>query len=84
MENTYNQTTLDNEMALEFMAFSYRLILTYVDLYKEKKYDFYLTNIKDIKSTLESFNHSGHSSINRYRLNLISKCNEAIAEIESL
>ena len=80
----YNQNGIDNMIALELMGYSYRLILTYQTLYIETKYDFYLKNIKEIKSSLERFNNSEQSAINRYRLNIITKCDEVIAEIESL
>ena len=82
--NHHSQSFIDNMIALDLMSYSYRLILTYQNSYIETKYDFYLKNIKEIKSTLESHNNTGQSSINRYRLNLITKCDEVIAEIEKL
>jgi len=81
--NHHSQSFIDNMIALDMMSYSYRLILIYQNSYIETKYDFYLKNIKEIKSSLEKHNGSD-SAINRYRLNLITKCNEVIAEIEKL
>jgi len=78
-----SQSFIDNMIALDMMSYSYRLILTYKNSYIETRFDFYLKNIKEIKSHLEMLNGSD-SVINKYRLNLITKCNEVIAEIESL
>ena len=82
--NNPSQSFIDNMIALDLMSYTYRLILTYQNAYIETNFDFYLKNIKEIKSTLESHNNTAQSSINRYRLNLITKCDEVIAEIESL
>ena len=82
--SNHSQSFIDNMIALDLMSYSYRLILTYQNSYIATKYDFYLKNIKEIKSTLERYSNSGQSAINRYRLNLITKCDEVIAEIESL
>ena len=82
--NPHSQSFIDNMIALDLMSYTYRLILTYQNAYIETNFDFYLKNIKEIKSTLESHNNTAQSSINRYRLNLITKCNEVIAEIEKL
>ena len=80
----HSQSFIDNMIALDLMSYTYRLILTYKNNYIETNFDFYLKNIKEIKSNLERFNNSEQSAINRYRLNLITKCDEVIAEIESL
>ena len=65
--SNHSQSFIDNMIALDMMSYTYRLILTYQNSYIETKFDFYLKNIKEIKSTLESHNNTGQSSIFKHQ-----------------
>lgn len=79
-----DQRIKDWQIALEFRGYAHRMILYYVNMYRRDRLPFYIDSVKDMKAQLEAHNDSGESTINRFRINLIEKCDEAIAEMEAL
>jgi len=84
-ERLSNEALADYLITLDFWIYAQRMIESYVIFHKESPHEYYLDVLKTIFKNLESHNEkSFDTSINRLRLEAITRCNEAIIKCEKI
>jgi len=80
-----NASRADYLITLDFWIYAQRIIETYVMFHKDANHEHYLDLIKTILKNLESHNEKAEdTAINRLRLEVITRCNEAIIKCEQI
>jgi hypothetical protein len=84
-ERLQNESRYNYLVVLDFWIYAQRMIETYAMLHKDSNHDYYMDYIKTILQNLESHNATAmDTSINRLRLEVITRCNEAIVKCEQI
>ena len=84
-ERLQNEAKFDYVITLDFWIYAQRMIESYVIFHKESPHEYYLDVLKTILKNLESHNEKAEdTSINRLRLEVITRCNEAIIKCEQI
>jgi len=77
------QARADFRIALEFWAYSNRMVLQYMAMHKTCSHNVYLDCIKTMLQQLEAFEQTSEdTSINTLRMQLIDTCKESILNCE--
>lgn len=85
VEKLSNESRADYLITLDFWIYAQRMIETYVMFHKDSNHDHYFDLIKTILKNLESHNEKVlDTAINRLRLEVITRCNEAIVKCEQI
>lgn len=78
-----NEARADFRIALEFWAYSNRMVLQYMAMHKTCSHNVYLDCIKTMLQQLEAFEDtSEYTSTNKLRMQLIDTCKESIVKCE--
>jgi hypothetical protein len=84
-ERLSNASRADYLITLDFWIYAQRIIETYVMFHKDSNHEHYYDLIKTILKNLESHNEKAEdTAINRLRLEVITRCNEAIVKCEEI
>jgi 7,8-dihydro-6-hydroxymethylpterin-pyrophosphokinase len=84
-ERLRNEARADYLITLDFWVYAQRMIETYVIFHKEAQHEYYLEPLKTILKNLEAHNEKAQdTAINRLRLEVITRCNEAIVKCEQI
>jgi len=84
-ERLSNEARADYLITLDFWIYAQRMIESYVIFHKESPHEYYYDVLKTILKNLESHNENAFdTSINRLRLEVITRCNEAIVKCEEI
>jgi hypothetical protein len=84
-ERLSNASRADYLITLDFWIYAQRMIETYVMFHKDSNHEHYLDLIKTILKNLESHNEKAEdTAINRLRLEVVTRCNEAIVKCEEI
>jgi len=84
-ERLSNESRADYLITLDFWIYAQRMVETYVMFHKDSNHEHYLDMIKTILQNLESHNEKAlDTAINRLRLEVITRCNEAIIKCETI
>jgi hypothetical protein len=84
-ERLQNEARFDYLVTLDFWIYAQRMIETYVICHKEAQHEYNLEPIKTILKNLEAHDEKVlDTAINRLRLEVITRCNEAIIKCEQI
>jgi len=84
-ERLSNEARADYLITLDFWIYAQRIIETYVMFHKDAPHEHYLDLLKTILKNLESHNEKAEdTAINRLRLEVVTRCNEAIVKCEQI
>jgi hypothetical protein len=84
-ERLSNEARADYLITLDFWIYAQRMIESYVIFHKESPHEYYYDVLKTILKNLESHNEKAEdTSINRLRLEVVTRCNEAIIKCEQI
>jgi len=84
-ERLRNEARADYLITLDFWVYAQRMIETYVIFHKEAQHEYYLEPLKTILKNLEAHNEKAQdTAINRLRLEVIIRCNEAIVKCQTI
>ena len=84
-ERLRNQSRADYLITLDFWIYAQRMIESYVIFHKESPHEYYYDVLKTILKNLESHNEKAEdTAINRLRLEVVTRCNEAIVKCEEI
>ena len=84
-ERLRNEARADFLTVLDFWIYAQRIIETYVMFHKEANHDHYLDMIKTMLQNLESKEEKAlDTGINKLRLEVISRCKEAIVKCQQI
>ena len=84
-ERLRNEARADYLITLDFWIYAQRMIESYVIFHKESPHEYYYDVLKTILKNLESHNEKAEdTAINRLRLEVITRCNEAIVKCEQI
>jgi len=84
-ERLSNEARADYLITLDFWIYAQRMIESYVIFHKESPHEYYYDVLKTILKNLESHNENAFdTSINRLRLEVVTRCNEAIVKCEQI
>jgi len=84
-ERLLNESRADYLITLDFWIYAQRMIESYVIFHKESPHEYYHDVLKTILKNLESHNEKAEdTAINRLRLEVVTRCNEAIVKCEQI
>jgi hypothetical protein len=84
-ERLSNEARADYMITLDFWIYAQRMIESYVIFHKESPHEYYHDVLKTILKNLESHNEKAEdTAINRLRLEVVTRCNEAIVKCEEI
>jgi hypothetical protein len=84
-ERLLNESRADYLITLDFWIYAQRMIESYVIFHKESPHEYYYDVLKTILKNLESHNEKAEdTAINRLRLEVVTRCNEAIVKCEQI
>jgi len=84
-ERLSNEARADYLITLDFWIYAQRMIESYVIFHKESPHEYYYDVLKTILKNLESHNEKAEdTAINRLRLEVVTRCNEAIVKCEQI
>jgi hypothetical protein len=84
-ERLQNEARFDYLVTLDFWIYAQRIIEVYVMFHKDANHEHYLDMIKTILKNLEAHDEKAlDTAINRLRLEVIARCNEAIIKCEKI
>ena len=84
-ERLRNESRADYLITLDFWIYAQRMIESYVIFHKESPHEYYYDVLKTILKNLESHNEKAEdTAINRLRLEVVTRCNEAIVKCEEI
>ena len=84
-ERLRNEARADYLITLDFWIYAQRMIESYVIFHKESPHEYYYDVLKTILKNLESHNEKAEdTAINRLRLEVVTRCNEAIVKCEQI
>ena len=84
-ERLSKEARADYLITLDFWIYAQRMIESYVIFHKESPHEYYYDVLKTILKNLESHNEKAEdTAINRLRLEVVTRCNEAIVKCEEI
>jgi hypothetical protein len=84
-ERLSNEARADYLITLDFWIYAQRMIESYVIFHKESPHEYYYDVLKTILKNLESHNEKAEdTAINRLRLEVVTRCKEAIVKCEQI